>query len=120
MRGYGQINSRMLQKRIEIFSLNAQDDGFGGKTVNEVSMGFYWADWRSIDSNSKTITNLQELGLKDFSQIFRVTLRANVLVENIEKIRVKYNGTIYDILNIQEIDVRKVKTVLIVKEHRVE
>jgi len=120
LRGYGQIDSRRFQKRIEIFSLSEQNDGFGGKTVVEVSLGFYWANWRTVSDNSKTITNLQGLGLKDFGQIFKVTLRANVLVEDIEKVRIKYNGIVYDIVSISEIDIRNIKTVLILKEHRVE
>ncbi len=109
-----------MQKRIEILNLDARSDGFGGETTLEVSMGLYWADWRTINSDSKTISNVQDLGIKDFSQVFKVSLRSNVLLEDIERTRVKYNGVIYDIVSVQEVDFRNIRTVLIVKEHRVE
>ncbi len=120
MRGEAQINPRRMQKRIEIISLDARNDGFGGQTTLEVSRGFFWADWRSIGANSKSITDLGDLGIKDFSQVFKISLRTNVLIEDIERTRLKYKNVIYDILNIQNVHFRNIKTVLIIKEHRSE
>ena len=119
MKGSAQINARKLQKRIEVMTLSAVNDGFGGKEVQEGASSFYWADWRSMSSLGKNITNLQELGINDFSQIFKVTVRKNDIFDDTEKIRIKYKSVIYDILSTQEADLRGIRINLIVKEHRV-
>ncbi len=117
MRGGAQINSRKLQRRIEVINLKAVNDGFGGELVTEDSSAKYWADWRSLSATSKNATNLQELGIKDFSQVFVVTVRNNPIFENTEKLRIKFKGVTYDILSVQNADLRAIRINLIVKQH---
>ena len=110
------VAARRLQRRLEFFTLTTQSDGFSGSTVVETSMGYYWAEIASVNSDSRQASNIVAMGINDFSGVFKITMRYYSMFLQPKKIRIKKADTLYEIINVSVIDERGTKVELTIKE----
>ena len=88
------MNSRSLNKRVEIYSATGAVDGYGGRTVTEALVGTSWA---KIDTLKPGFAVLN-YGLQEGSRSVEITMRKRgdlTLKENVHYL--KYRGKKYTI-----------------------
>ena len=111
------VLARRLQSRLEVLELTPLPDGFGGSTVTEKSLGFYWADVNSVGSGGRTATNLVALGITDFSDVLKLEMRYYTMFQNPKNLRIKKGGLLYEIMSVSNVDIRNIKCEIMVKQY---
>ena len=92
------MNSRQLNKRIQIWSSSQVADGFGGMTTNTALVSTSWAKIESISPGEAR--NIVSYGIDDPQKSYKVTVRKrNDLTYNSEEHFVKYRGNEYAIIS---------------------
>lgn len=90
------MRSRGFNKRIDIYSIEAVSDGFGGNTTSETPVSSSWAKIETMSSGKAK--NLQDFGIDDPQNTIQITTRKRKdLVYDAEVHMIKYRGQDYKI-----------------------
>jgi len=87
------MDSRLFNKRVEVWNISLTADGFGGNIVNEVLLSKSWANIKTLDNRSSLVT---DFGLLDASTSLVITMRKrNDLVYDMQTMFIKYRNEKY-------------------------
>lgn len=111
------VKARRLQRRVEYYVLQAQPDGFGGSTVERTKIAEWWADIRSISSSSAARANIAVMGVTDFTELYKVTVRSRAEWDNAKTYELKFGNNFYEVLSVQNIDQRGTRTELTIRKY---
>ena len=88
------MKARKFNKQIEVYTISAQSDGFGGNTNTSILLKKVWCNLKTIKGSS--VANIEGL---DFTQNnLQITVRENPNINyNSEGLLLKYRGAEYTI-----------------------
>ncbi len=88
------MRARGFNKRIEIYTITAVPDGFGGNTVSEALTSSSWAKIETVKPNRGDLRT--DIGILEASNSIVITLRKRLdLVYNMTTMFIKYRGEKY-------------------------
>jgi len=92
------LTSRRFDKRIQVYTLAAVTDNFGGSTVAETLVATVWADLRTMDKSAIT-----DFGYTDATLGVNVTVRKpDTFDYKTENMFIRYGGNDYTIVSYTE------------------